>query len=111
MRAFGTEISGNRGRNDELSPEVRAAIIYGLEAGQSPSKLAARFRVHRSTIYRTKERFILHKTIKTLPRSGRPRKISQLGRRYLYLEARRNPRMTYRTLGATTPHQPSRSTI
>jgi hypothetical protein len=41
MRAFGTVISGNRRKNDELSPYTRSAIISALAIKISPSKIAA----------------------------------------------------------------------
>ncbi|OGM39124.1 hypothetical protein ABOM_012258 [Aspergillus bombycis] len=43
MRSFGTEISGNRRPNSELSSESRAAIISALENQASPTQLAKQF--------------------------------------------------------------------
>lgn len=75
-RSFDTVISGNRGRKAELSPEQRAAIVSKHEGGHTPTKLAREFACARSTIYDTLERFKQHNTVKSLPRSGRPVKVS-----------------------------------
>lgn len=50
MRSFSTEISASRRPKSDLSLELRPAIISGLESQQSPSVLAKRFHVDRSTI-------------------------------------------------------------
>jgi transposase len=71
-RSFGTEISGNRGRNDELSPEACSSIISKQEAGVSIKELAAEFGVHWNTITKTIKRWKNHKTVYSLPREGRP---------------------------------------
>jgi hypothetical protein len=42
QRSFGTEISGNRGRNDELTESQRAGILSTVEAGESKSSIASR---------------------------------------------------------------------
>jgi transposase len=83
-RSFGTEISGNRGRNDELSPEARSSIISKQEAGVSIKELAAEFGVHRNTITKTIKRWKNHKTVHSLPREGRPEIITHREKRLLH---------------------------
>lgn len=60
MRGFGQEISGNRGKNAELSIEQRSAIIYTVENGISATKIATDFGITRNTVYTTIKRFKQH---------------------------------------------------
>jgi transposase len=110
-RSFGTVISGNRRRKAELSPEQRTAIISKHESGHTPTKLACEFDCARSTIYDTLERFKQHNTVKSLPRSGRPMKISPRAARQIYQLARRNPNWSYLALRSQLPNPPCKSTI
>ena len=112
MRSFGTKISVNRRPKFDLSPELHSAIISGLESQQSPSVLAKRFHVDRSTIYRTKNRFYSTKSLETGKRAGRPKKLSFSEQRYIYLLARRRkPKMSRNGLIANTDPEVSKSTI
>lgn len=111
MRQFGREISGNRRLRAELSTEQRSAILYTLELGQSPTKIAQDLHVARRTIYRTRDRFHERSDVKLRPRSGRPKVFTQSDWRYIFRLARRNPWWSYRTLSANAPGNPSRETI
>jgi transposase len=73
---FGTEISGNRVKNAELSAKSRAAIIAKYEARVKVVALRDEFRVGKTAIYDTINRWKNHKTLQSLPRSGRPRVLS-----------------------------------
>jgi len=53
QRSFGTKISGNRRAGAELLETIRAGIIAASEAGVSKPKIAAEYRVNRSTVYDT----------------------------------------------------------
>jgi hypothetical protein len=111
MRSFGTEISGNRRPRGELSPEARAAILYGLEIKQSPVQLAKQFGVNQKTIWRTKKRFNLYQTTNSRPRTSRPEKLTQSEKQYIYMLACWNPSLTYSALGVVGTKTISRSTI
>jgi transposase len=111
MRQFGTQISGNRRPDAELNKEQRSAILYALELGQSPTKIAEDLRVSRRTIYRTRDRFQQRADLDSRPRSGRPKVFTQSTCRYIFRLARRNPWWSYRTLSANAPGNPSRDTI
>ncbi|THC88386.1 hypothetical protein EYZ11_012163 [Aspergillus tanneri] len=111
MRSFGTEISGNRRPNQELSRDARAAIVYGLSVGQSPTRLAEQFNCTRSTIYDTKKRFLQHNTTKSRPRKGRPQKLTKSTKRYVYRLVRRRPDISWKALTVETPGGASISTI
>jgi hypothetical protein len=45
-RQFGTEITGNRGKKQELTPEARSGIILKWEAGVINKDPAAEYGVH-----------------------------------------------------------------
>ena len=76
-RSFGTEISGNRGPRVELLDMQRAAILSAVEAGEKKTKIAARYRVSRRVIYSTLNQWNNHHTLKSLLRSGQPKKLTQ----------------------------------
>ncbi|KAF2186418.1 hypothetical protein K469DRAFT_706382 [Zopfia rhizophila CBS 207.26] len=67
MRSFGTEISGNCGCNDELSPKARAAIISKHEAGVLRKDLAVEFYVSEKTITNILKRWKSHNIVESLP--------------------------------------------
>jgi len=71
-RQFGSEITGNRGKKQELSSEARSSIISKWEAGVMNKDLAAEYGVHRNVIAYTIKRWKEHHTVNSLPRSGRP---------------------------------------
>lgn len=71
-RTFGTEIIGNRGKNEELSPKARSSIILKWEAGILNKNLAAKYGVHRNTISNIIKRWKTYNTLHRLPREGRP---------------------------------------
>ena len=75
-RSFGQEISGNRRPKAELTPAARVALLAKHEAGVSRAELAHEFDVHPSCIYKTIKRWSNHKTLKSLPRSSRPKKLT-----------------------------------
>jgi hypothetical protein len=95
MRAFGTEISGNRGQNEELSIEQRAGILTAVENGQSKASIARQFRCSRQAIYNTIKRWDEYKSIQSLPRSGEPPKLTRREKRHLLTLARRHPKLKY----------------
>jgi transposase len=111
MRSFGTQITGNRRLQAELSPEARSAIIVLTEEGISQRKLAARFGCSRSTIQATIDRWKLNNTVQTLPRTGRPGKFNARTWRSIYRTVRRTPKITYYELQQSLPTPPSHATI
>jgi len=80
-RSFGQEISGNRRPKAELTPAARAALLAKHEAGVSRAELEHEFDVYPSCVYKTIKRWSNHKTLKSLPRSGRPEKLSRRKKR------------------------------
>ena len=80
-----------RTKSGKLSVTQRSAIIYAHQAGATQSKLALDFRYSRRTIYNTLKRFKEHNTVKSLPRTGRPRIFSDRTYHLLFILARRHP--------------------
>jgi DNA-binding MarR family transcriptional regulator len=101
-----------RKRNGELSLDQRSSIIYAyLNGCTTQTKLANDFGCTRKTIYNTIKRFQQHQTVESRPRTGRPRKYNDRTRKFIYLQARRNPFYTYKKLSTVIPGHPSRTTI
>ena len=110
-RTFGQEISGNRQRNGELSLEMRAVILTKFDDGQKPGKIVTELGISRHTVYYTKKRWAQHRTLDSMPRSGRLQKFTPFEKRYLYLLLRRNPRMAYKAIPESLYRSISRRTI
>jgi transposase len=101
-RSFGQEISGNRGRGAELTPQARTAIIAKLEAGCTHKELAQEFGCSRRTIRNTFNRWKNHNTTQSLPRKGRPEKLNRVEKRALIRAVRSDPKIEYELLQKTT---------
>jgi transposase len=111
MRSFGTEISGNRPINAELSEAIRGAIIHSHESHEKPSQIASRLGISRSTVYNTINRFQTTGNLRSKPRTGRPSKLTPSERRYLFLVVHRNPIISYKALIHEANLRVSKSTI
>ncbi|KAH7190828.1 hypothetical protein DER44DRAFT_110101 [Fusarium oxysporum] len=78
QRDFGTEISGNRQRNHEFTPEQRAAMVSEVYAGKSMRQAAESYNTDPATVYRTKKRWQEHHNNTSRPRKGCPKKLTGL---------------------------------
>jgi transposase len=67
--------------------------------------------VHRLTIYDTKKRFLQHNTTKLRPRKGRPQKLNEITKRWVYYMVCRRLDISWKALTVKTPGQLSISTI
>jgi len=76
QRNFGTEISGNRQRNHEFTPEQRAAMVAEVYAGKSMRQVAASYSTDPGTVSRTVKRWKENHNNVSGARSGRPQKLS-----------------------------------
>jgi len=111
MRTFGTEISGSRRRNSELSIEQRVSILASLSAKQSVTKIAEDHNVSRQTVYNTRDRWQRDQLFKSRPRKGRPPKSTVRQRRYIYNLARKHPRWRYKAIIADLDESISKRTV
>jgi len=75
-RAFSTEITRNRGPNQELSKEARSSIVLAVLAGTPKGQVTRDHHVHRNTVNTTFKRLQHHQSLDSLPRSSCPTKFS-----------------------------------
>ncbi|KAF1936772.1 hypothetical protein EJ02DRAFT_326804, partial [Clathrospora elynae] len=78
---FGLEISGNCARKQELSSEMRSAIISKYETRIKVPALVTKFHASRTAIYNTINRWKNHHIVQSLPRSGQPEVLSRCEKR------------------------------
>ena len=87
MRAFGLEISGNartiHGNQKELRDIERAAIMAARQAGVPRRVLADNFDYSIRMINRIVKHFQIHETLRSLPRSRRPKKLNRRQKQYI----------------------------
>ncbi|KAK4243165.1 DDE superfamily endonuclease-domain-containing protein [Corynascus novoguineensis] len=115
MRAFGIELSPNvrsiRCNRRELTKEERVAIVTARAAGVTRRVLAENFNCDVATISRIVKRFQNHGSIHSLPRSGRPKKLSTQQVRYIRQLIKRNPHISWAALIGDSPVGVSKSTL
>jgi transposase len=111
LRAFGTEISGNRQRNHEFNLESKGAILALLLCGKSYREVADAFSTTPSSIYRIKQRWDSERTIRNKPRSGHPEILSDAEKRYIIRAAKSDRGITYSALCDFATTDVSRQTI
>jgi transposase len=97
-RAFGVEISGNRGYGEELSTDTRAGILVAVEAGKKKAEIAREFHCSRRAVYNTISRYEYTGDTKSLPRPGRPEVTTRREKRALVRIARACPRINLNQL-------------
>lgn len=111
QRRFGTIISGNRQRNQEINPVSRSAIISAVNAGQRKSAVARQFSVPRSTVQGILNRFNSTQSVYSQPRSGRPKVITPRGIRTIVRTVKQDFRGIRKQLELELPLQVSPSTL
>ena len=98
-------------KSKELSVDLRDRIVLRNKSGEGHRKNSAALKVPMSTVAS-----IIHKwkfgTTRTLPRAGRPTKLSDRGRRPLVREVTKNPMVTLSELHRSSVErgEPSRRT-
>ena len=81
-------------RSKELPEELRDRIVARHRSGQGYKKISAALKVPKSTVASIILKWKKFGTTRTLPRTGRPAKLSIRGRRALVREVKRNPKIT-----------------
>lgn len=93
----------------ELSEATRGRILALYDEGYTYRQIAEKAGVSHSAVQKTVTRYRIHHTTASLPRSGRPPKISARTRRAVLREVRANRSRPYRVvsenLGIVTPRQ------
>ncbi len=81
-------------RSKELPEELRDRIVARHRSGQGYTKNSAALKVPKSTVASIILKWKTFGTTRTLPRAGRPAKLSYQGRRALVRELKKNPKIT-----------------
>lgn len=66
------------------SPHKRTKIVYNYLSGVSAKAVAAKYNVTPRAVYNINQRYKVQKSAKSNPRSGRPRVITERGKRHLF---------------------------
>ena len=102
-RAFGTEIFGNRGINDEIKLDIRTAILAAVHAGRAQSDVATDSGASRMSVSRILRRFNTNGEILSKPRSGRPKVLSPRNLRAVVRTVRQDYRISQKQLVSSVP--------
>ena len=81
-------------RSKELAVELRDRIVSSHRSGEGYQKLSAALKVPKNTVASIILKWKKFGTINTLPRAGRPAKLSNLEGRALVREVAKNPMIT-----------------
>uniref|UniRef100_A0A8C4T3L7 Transposase Tc1-like domain-containing protein n=1 Tax=Erpetoichthys calabaricus TaxID=27687 RepID=A0A8C4T3L7_ERPCA len=81
-------------KSKELSVDLRDRIVSRHKSGEDYRKISAALKVPMSTVASIIRKWKKLETTRTLPRAGRPSKLSDQGRRALVREVTRNPMVT-----------------
>ncbi len=81
-------------RSKELPEELRDRIVARHRSGQGYKRNSAALKVTKSTVSSIILKWKMFGTTRTLPRAGRPAKLSYQGRRALVREVKKNPKIT-----------------
>ncbi len=81
-------------RSKELPEELRDRIVARHRSSQGYKKNSAALKVPKSTVASIILKWKTFGTTRTLPRAGRPAKLSYRGRRTLVREVKKNPKIT-----------------
>ncbi|KAG2466509.1 TCB1 transposase, partial [Polypterus senegalus] len=96
----------------ELSVDLRDRIVSRYKSGEGYRKISAALKVPMSTVASIICKSKKFETTRTLPRAGRPSKLSDWGRRVLVREVTKNPMVTLSELQRSSVErgEPSRRT-
>ncbi|KAG2457186.1 TCB1 transposase, partial [Polypterus senegalus] len=99
-------------KSKELSVDLRDRIVSRHKSGEGYRKISAALKVPMSTLASIIRKWNKFKTTRTLPRAGRPSKLSDWGRRALVREVTKKPMVTLSELQRSSVErgEPSRRT-
>ncbi|KAG2456454.1 TCB1 transposase, partial [Polypterus senegalus] len=99
-------------KSKELSVDLQDRIVLRHKSGEGHRKSSAALKVPMSTVASIIRKWKKLETTKTLPRAGRPPKLSDRGRRALVREVTKNPMVTLSELQRSSVErgEPSRRT-
>ncbi|KAG2465191.1 TC1A transposase, partial [Polypterus senegalus] len=99
-------------KSKELSVDLRDRIVSRHKSGEGYRKMSAALKIPMSTVASIARKWKKFETTRTLPRAGRPSKLSDQGRRALVREVTKNPMVTLSELQRSSVEkgEPSRRT-
>ncbi|KAG2462687.1 TC1A transposase, partial [Polypterus senegalus] len=99
-------------KSKELSVDLQDRIVSRHKSGEGYRKRSAALKVPMSTVASITRKWKKFETTRTLPRAGRPSKLSDRGRRALVREVTKNPMVTLSELQKSSVErgEPSRRT-
>ncbi|XP_068111821.1 uncharacterized protein [Hyperolius riggenbachi] len=89
------------GRSKEISEDLRQKVVEAHKSGKGYKSISKELGLHRSTVRQIIYKWKKFSTVLTLPRSGRPTKISAKARRTIVKQMTTNPRVTSKDLQAS----------
>ena len=95
-------MSEQKPRSKELSVDLRDRIVSRHRSGEGYQKMSAALKVPRNTVAFIILKWKMFGSTKTLPRAGRPAKLSNQGRRALVREVTKNPMVTLTELKSSS---------
>lgn len=97
--------------NQELSPELRAAICTLIATGRTQREVGELFRVSKKAVQGAVQQFKTHESFRPRPRSGRPEVLTRREKRYILTLIKRNRKLAKKALLHVTGTPVSYSTI
>ncbi|XP_073453489.1 uncharacterized protein [Aquarana catesbeiana] len=91
----------NIGRSREISEDLRKQVVEAHKSGKGYKRIAKDLDLHQSTVRQIVYKWKKFSTVATLPRSGRPTKISAKARCTILKHLTENPRVTAKDLKAS----------
>ncbi|KAG2470074.1 TCB1 transposase, partial [Polypterus senegalus] len=97
-------------KSKELSVDLRDRIVSRHKSGEGYRKISAALKVPVSTVASIIRKWKKFETTRTLPRAGRPSKLSDRGRRALVREVTKNPKVSELQRSSVERGEPFRRT-
>lgn len=91
-------------RTKEISEDLRLRIVDLHKAGKGYKSISKSLDVHQSTVRQIVYKWRKFSTVATLPRSGRPAKMTARAQRRMLNEVKKNPRVSAKDLQKSLEH-------
>ena len=91
-------------RTKEISEDLKSIIVDLHKAGKGYKSISKSLDVHQSTVRQIVYKWRKFSTVATLPRSGRPAKMTARAQRRMLNEVKKNPRVSAKDLQKSLEH-------
>lgn len=85
-------------RKKEISEDIKSRVVELHKSGKGYKLISKTLGIHQSTVRQILYKWREHGTVATLPRSGRPAKMTPKARRRILNEVKKNPGITAKGL-------------